>query len=240
MANITPAIEEANSIAWGLIQLYHASFYGGHTLLRLLGHSCTYFESQHVRRIKSLLDARGNPIAFDLPSGLYKCSFNLGQTGFSMIQARGRVGGAHETFWGIFDQVLSHSTEDVLRGHLAGAEARDVFAKLEALRRIYRRATGASWLSAIRNEVQYRNGMGVWAPVTVNRTRRALLSRLASQWTRDPMDIEVNLPPSGDLSAFVLACAFTVAMCRAVLVRISERSSVSPRSFARIPLQLCV
>lgn len=239
MANIAPAIEEASSIPWGLIRLYYASFYAGHSLLRLVGRSCTYFESQHVGRIKSLFVARGEPIAFDLPAGLYSCSLNGGQTGFSMIQARGRVGGAHETFWGIFDDFLSHSTEDVLRGHLAGTDARDIFAKLEALRRIYRRSIGASWLSAVRNEIQYRHGMGVWAPLTINRTRRALLSRLASQWMRDPMDIDVDVPPSGDLPAFVLACAFTAAMCRVVLVRISERSSLPARSFARIPLQLC-
>ncbi|MEX6508165.1 hypothetical protein [Jiella sp. M17.18] len=239
MADLIPALERADSLPWALIRLYYSSFYAGHSVMRLLGHSCTYFEGRQTGLIKALLAARGSPVAFDLPSGLYKCSVNVGQTGFTMTFARGRVGGAHEIFWEVFDAILSGLTEEILRGQLLDRDAKAVFSKVEALRRIYRRGVGASWLSSVRNEIQYRQGFGVWNPVKVNRSRRESLARLAGQWTRDPMEIDVDAPPAGDLSAFIIACVFTAALCRTLLTRVADRSSVPAKSFARLPLQLC-
>lgn len=238
MVDLPVSLEDAEKLPWSLIRLYYSAFYAGHSVLRMLGRSCTYFDARHTGRIKSILIAIGSPLSFELPSGLYSCALNAGQTGFSMTQARGRVGGAHEAFWEIFDLFLSELTEQVLNGHLREQDARDVFAKVEAVRRIYRRGAGASWLSSVRNEIQYRQGMGVWAPLTVNRSRRATLSRLAAQWTRDPMEIDVDAYPAGELAAFVVACAFTTSMCRTVLTRVSERSSADAQSFARVPLLL--
>jgi hypothetical protein len=246
MKKIEDAIADPDSISWALIRLYYASFYGSHSVLRILGHSCTYFDSRHTSHLKLLLEARGNPISSDLPSGLYSCSLNAGQTGFGMCQAGGRVGSPHQTFWQIFDAFLSSSTDTLLapptddaRGrHLSSTHARDVFSKLEAFRRILRRGAGASWLSSIRNDIQYKHGLGVWRPLQLNRTERSLILRLSQQWTRDPMKIEVDSPPTGDLPAFVLACAFTTSMCRVLLERIKEKSSNPTRSFAKIPLQI--
>jgi hypothetical protein len=164
---------------------------------------------------------------------------NPGQTGISLTQAHGRVGGAHETFWEIFDAFLSETTEDVLVVHLSERDATTVFAKLQSLRNIYQRGAGASWLSAIRNDIQYKQAFGVWDPASVNRTDRSRLSRLAAQWLRDPMDVDIEVPPCGDLGAFIAASAFTAALCRALLRRISERSSVGAQSFALHPLRLC-
>lgn len=239
MAGITEALESPQYLSWALIRLYYAAFYGGHSLLRLLGHGCTYFDKSHTDFLKVLLTARGNPVGFDLPSGLYACAMNSGRTGFKMAQARGRVGGAHEIFWTMFDQIFSELSETVLCGHLRDRDARDVYVKIDAVRRIYSRGAGASWLSTVRNNVQYRQGMGVWMPLTINRQTRSVLPRLASQWTRDPMDIDIDAPRYDDLSAFVIGCVFTTAMCRTMFTRLSERSTPPAKSFARQALQIC-
>ena len=55
---------------------------------------------------------------------------------------------------------------------------------------------------------------------------------------KDPMDVELDFAVAGKLEAFVVACAFTVALCRTALTRISERASVGARSFARHPLAI--
>ncbi len=237
--SIVAALDAPDTLAWALVRMYYAAFYGGHAILRLLGQSCSQLEGRHVTKLRALSTALGRPPPFAVGAGLYHCTLNPGQTGLSMTHAHGRVGGAHEIFWEIFDSFLSESTDEVLLGHLSPSDAVSVFAKLEALRRIYRRGAGASWLSAIRNEIQYRHARGVWPPPTVNRTGRGSLSRLAGQWTRDPMLIDIEVPPGGDLGAFVAACAFTSALCRTVLARVAERSSAGSLSFARHPLRHC-
>lgn len=239
MTGIASALAHSDTLAWGLIKLYYAAFYGGHSILRLLGQSCTYMNGKHINHLKRLVSASSGAVPFDLSAGLYHCILNNNQTGFEMVRAHGRVGGAHETFWEIFDIFLSKTTDEVIQGRLSQADARAVFTKIEAVRRIYRRQSRASWLSEVRNEVQYRQAMGVWAPSTVNRTSREKLARLADQWKRDPMEIDVDPPPTGDLPAFIAACAFTTAVCRAILRRVAERSSVGSKSFVSDPLHLC-
>lgn len=231
-------VENAERLAWGLIRAYYAAFYAGHAVLRLLGRSCSYLETRHVQRIRQLADALGNTPPFVIGAGLYSCQFDAGQTGFTMIHARGRVGGAHETFWEIFDGFLGEITEEVLLARIAPSDARNVFLKLESLRKITKRGAGASWLSSVRNEIQYNHIRGVWWPQSVNRTTRGILSRAAEQWSRDPMEIDVESPPGAEMGSFVMACAFLTALCREVLKRVADRSSEGANSFARGTLAL--
>lgn len=238
--SIPAAVDDAASLAWGLVRAYYAAFYGGHATLRFFGRSCTYLESRHVSHIRQLANALGNLPNSSISAGLYSGSLNLNQTGVELTQAAGRVGGAHEIFWEIFDLFLSESTEEVLLSRVAPSDARAVFLKLEALRKITRRGAGSSWLSFVRNEIQYKHARDVWIPNTINRTQRGILSRLAGQWVRDPLSIDLELPPAGDLGAFVAACAFIVALCREILTRIADRSTAGANSFARRPLAICI
>jgi hypothetical protein len=139
----------------------------------------------------------------------------------------------------LLDEFLKGAGAAAILGHLTPDEGKRVFSKLEAFRDITKRASGASWLSAVRNEIQYRHDRGVWTPAGVNKGGREVLARLARQWTRDPMDIDLELPPGAELGRFVAACAFLVALCRVILGRISDRSAAGAKSFARVPLQLC-
>jgi hypothetical protein len=232
------ALGDANTLSWGLLQLYYSAFYAGHAVLRLLGRSCSYLEASHVGQIRRLAAALGNTPPFAIGGGLYSCTLNSAQTGLEFTQARGRVGGAHEAFWEIFNLFLSEATEDVLKNRIAPTDARNVFLKLQGLRRILARGAGASWLSAVRNEIQYRHARGVWAPTTVNRSSRGVLHRIADQWLRDPMAIEMDVPAGAELGAFVTACTFIVGLCRVVLERVADASTAGANSFARPALAL--
>jgi hypothetical protein len=239
MYQMEATVEDATTVAWSLVRLYYAAFYSGHALLRLLGESCSYLDSRHIKKIKELGIAMSNPVPFDVGAGAYHLKINRPQTGLDLNKTGSQGGGSHEVFWDIFDEFIKSASAAAMLGHLTPDEGKRVFSKLEAFRDITKRAAGASWLSAVRNEIQYRHDRGVWTPAGVNRSGRAVLARLARQWTRDPMDIDLEIPPGGELGRFVAACAFLVAFCRVILGRISERSAAGTRSFARVPLQLC-
>jgi hypothetical protein len=57
------------------------------------------------------------------------------------------------------------------------------------------------------------------------------LTRLVSQWISDPMKIDLRVPHIGALGEFVIGCTFIVALCRTMLKRIAERSTVGKKSF---------
>jgi hypothetical protein len=176
----------------------------------------------------------GVPVPGTFESGMYHCLLTSSQTGI-LITRRKHPTGTHEVFWKILIEYLDTLTEQILVGHLAPVDAKDVFTKFGELRAVMKAngASGGSWLSMVRNEVQYRHQYGVWHPCNVKKHRREAIGRIAAQWKRDPMDVDLAIARPGELETFAGACAFIVALSRALLARIAERSFIGGRSFAR-------
>lgn len=229
------------TMAWALIQAYYASFYAGHAIIRLLGESCSYFNRFHVARIIDLGQAVGKVPSFKLKASAYRCVLNPTATVISSICLRDGPGGAHEAFWNTFGLKLATLSEGILRGNLGESDRQIVFAKIEDFRRgMSTNSTPLfSFLSAIRNEIQYRHANSVWLPSSLRKSDRENLGRLLNQWRRDPMAVDLATDNLGHLGTFISICAFTVSVCVCLLQRIAERSASPPQSFARLgPLAL--
>ena len=224
-------IMERDSAAWSLVKLYYSGFYAGHALTRLFGEGCSFFDRSHVARLTEIADTLGLQRSFSIESGLYHCTLNQTSTALKCVRARAGSGGAHETFWAVFGMRVREIAESVLAGALTRTDAQAVFSKLDGFNDIIRRRTGFSWLSGIRNDVQYRHQFDVWYPNQLRMPDRRYLSGLARGWQRDPMQIDLDVRRVGQLGEFVSCCIFVVALCYAMLQRIAERSSAGTRSF---------
>jgi hypothetical protein len=234
MSLVASEIMQRDSVAWSFVKLYYSAFYAGHALIRIFGEGCSFFDRQHASRLIEIGVALGRERSFNIESGLYRCVLNQNSTALKCTRARGTVGGAHEAFWGIFGNRIQVISEAVLTGMLTRSDAQSVFAQLDAFKEIIRRRAGFSWLSATRNDLQYRHHFGVWFPAQIRANDRKILSRLAAKWQHDPMDIDLNERRFGLLGEFVSCCIFIVAFCHAMLERIADRSTEGARSFARI------
>jgi hypothetical protein len=218
---------ERDLLPWAFVKLYYASFYAGHTLTRLLGMACSYFEGRHITRIEAQRQAYGIDPEFRIEAGLYRCSLNGPATQLSCQ----RIGGSHETFWSEFGDHIRHVTGAVLDAGLVAADAQLVFGQLQAFDQLLRRHGSPSWLSTLRNDVQYKHQYAVWFPCEVGRRDRENLARIIAQWRSDPMTIDLNAQRFGRLGEFATACTFTMALCRTLILRIVERAPRRPRSF---------
>jgi hypothetical protein len=222
MESIPEAISGKDEIAWSIIRSYYAAFYAGHSITRLFGESCSYFDRSHMARISRLASAYGKTPNFNLHASVYRCNLDVSARCITSKSLRNSQGGAHETFWNIFGLRMSQIGEDILKGPLSQLESQSVFSKLYNLQNSIG-SNGApfhSWLSVMRNDIQYRHRYGVWLPCKVRRQDRERLGRLIGQWKRDPMDIDVGMSQGGPLGEFAVACAFIVALCRSLLNRI--------------------
>lgn len=227
------SMETRDGFPWSLIKMYYAAFYASHALLRSFGEGCSFFYRQHTEHLAHLSAALGLDPSFRVDSGLYHCVLNQGATVVSYRKAQGQAGGAHEAFWMVFGKKLRSVAEGVLHGRLPTADAQLVYSKLDELLQVLDRKGGFSWLSNIRNDVQYRMQHQSWFPERVRAQEREALCRLAGQWPRDPLKIDISAGRLGLLGDFVGACAFLVALCRSVIDRIGERTSRGQQSFAR-------
>jgi hypothetical protein len=197
------------------------------------GESCSFFDRQHVLRLVEIGTALGRERSFDVDSGLYRCALAEKATALKCVKTRGAAG-VHEAFWTVFGSHIKRLSEATLTGTLVAADAQAVFAQLTALIDIVRRRTGYSWLSGVRNDLQYRQHYGVWFPARLKQNEKQSLSRLIANWQHDPMTIDLDMRRLGLLGEFVGSCVFIVALCHAMLVRISERSTVGAQSFVRL------
>lgn len=237
--SLSAEIRDKKTIAWAMVKLYYAAFYGGHALLRLLGESCSFFARSHVDKVSTLGMLIGKSPSFSIGIGLYHCIVNADATGFDCRKATGTAGGAHESFWGVFGPRLKMLTEGIsVSGILGTTETTDVVLKLERLRALLS-APGCvphGYLSAVRNDIQYRQRHQLWIPVGLSRRDRDVLSRIAGQWRRDPMTVNLELGAVGTLLGFAAACTFIVSLCRMLFQRIADRSSVGRQSFVHFGL----
>jgi hypothetical protein len=231
ISQVPAEIVERDRVAWSLIKAYYSAFYAGHALIRMFGEACSFFDREQTARLIELGTALGRERAFNIERGMYQCVFNPGATAIRCRRARGAAGGAHEAFWGIFGVRVQALSESVLRGGLVAADAQQVFARIDLLIEILRRRVDFSWLSAVRNEIQYRHHHSVWFPERLRMTDRRSLGRLAGEWQRDPMEIDLNIKHQGVLAEYISSCVFIVALCHAMLMWLAERSAAGARSF---------
>jgi hypothetical protein len=220
-------------LAWNMVKLYYAAFYAAHATLRLLGRSCTQLDSQHIERLRRLIDILGVTGPHDIAVGL----FQFVPTTAGIVQCfriSRAAGGSHEIFWRAFGEHIDATADKILSSaSLPSKDAQRAFLRLKEYTAALHTRSGAgyNWLSAVRNEVQYRQNHGVWFPLRISRRDRSVLGRIRQQWLRDPMEIDLRPSGGGELGPFVATCAFTAALCRALLQRVSERSPVRRRCF---------
>lgn len=233
VATIAQDMEDRDAFAWGLVRLYYAAFYAGHALIRTMGEGCSFFYKVHTDRIAIVADATGIEPPFRIDSGLYHCVLESGASAATFIRAASVSGGTHEAFWLVFGNKMKVISEAVLKGPLPRADAQSVFAQIDQMLQILGRKGSYSWLSGVRNDLQYRLLHQAWYPERLRPQFRSGLARAVGQWTRDPMLIDMANQRWGLHGDFALTCTFIVALCREIFVQIGNRSSEGRRSFAR-------
>lgn len=232
VATIADDMSDRDAFAWSLIRLYYAAFYAGHALIRTLGEGCSFFYKAHTDRIAAVADATGITPPFRVDAGLYHCVLDAGASAATFTRAASVSGGSHEAFWLVFGSKVKLLSEEILKGPLPRMDAQAAFGKFDQMLQILGRKGSYSWLSSVRNDLQYRLQHQSWYPERLKPQFRRDLSRAAALWMRDPMSIELTNHRWGLHGDFVLVSAFIIAVCREVLTEIGARSSQGNRSFA--------
>jgi hypothetical protein len=199
-------------IPWFIIKMYYAAFYAAHSLFRIFGDSCSFLHHNHINRLFKLYESSGRAVPFTLERGLYMCNLDVSASSMNCKKIVGGSGGSHEAFWDEFGLRVGRLGEAALSAPLSPFETQEVFNKLESLRKIMKQggASSSSWLSYIRNEIQYRQQFDAWIPSSMKSGEQNSLWRLGEKWTKDPLSIELNVSDKS-LHKFVSACAFIIS-----------------------------
>lgn len=235
MSLVAQELVKRDSVAWALVKSYYAAFYAGHALIRVFGEGCSHFGGKHVTRLNQLCAVYSLAPSFKLEGGLYHFKPGLQPTVLECVRTKGGVaGGTHEAFWAIFAMTMRGLADGVLKGSLPARDAQAVYLQIDKLLTNLARPGSYSGLSVMRNELQYSLRQGVWHPQKLTPAEMGSLRANILQWKSDPMSVELDGHRPGALREFLAGCAFVVGLCRQLLGRIGERSTVGARSFVRV------
>lgn len=217
-----------HSIAWLIIKSYYAAFYAGHSIIRMLGISCSQLNKSSTDKVLEIAQLNGNDQGINsISSSYYSCKYNdrFKQLYFDNIKSKG---GVHESFWRIFYDCIHNAEQSILQLPTNTSRSQNVSSRLEELRKVlsHRGHNGGNWLSSIRNQVNYRHEFDAWFPYK-KRNQQSVkdIYRQCSMWLNDPMNIDLVIIHGQPIKLFINACNFIVALCRVLIEDMSNRCS---------------
>jgi hypothetical protein len=223
---LAPAIKK--STAWLIIQTYYATFFAAHSLVRVLGTSCLPLDALQIRSISKISKLFGQEPSGPIGGGLYRITFTPSIKQIQGSQLKSMKAGPHEGFWGVFSDAIKRiSTEMLDLSTLTATTAQSASGKLsELLSNLNFNNSGrGSWLSTVRNAVNYDQRWATWYPYSERRPYYDELLRHRKDWLKDPLDIDLILHDDKDLRRFQATCNFIMALSRNTIEDMAQRCS---------------
>jgi hypothetical protein len=168
------------SCAWQFIKYYYAAYFAANALMRLSGHASVNLSAMDCATINTWTLAHGVGGVSErdkLAAGLYQVTYEAARTPSFALRIHGGKGGVHIQFWSGFLSFLGALRVDVKSSPAPRAERDAAIADLDLLEAELQRGgmTSASWLSEMRNSVNYRFEHGAWFPYETASVDKALL-----------------------------------------------------------------
>lgn len=209
-AQVDATSVDARSCAWQFIKYYYAGFFAANGLMRLSGQACINLTALDCASVNSWALAHGvggtkeqNKIA----PGLFQLSFDAATTPTFTLQLQSGKGGVHIQFWASFSIFLERLRAKIKLSPAPKLERDSAISELDLLMNELQRGglTHASWLSEMRNAVNYRFEHGAWFPYSEQTSDKAAL--------RDSFMLQSSIP-----SRFIAAPAAASDLVRAARV----------------------
>jgi len=152
--------------AWLFIQAYYAAFYYSQAIMRACGIIPSYFGPNDLNALRTILTSYSAESPFKLKGALL---ISVDRTNQTLIIQAGSGMSTHEANWYEFSRFVQF-IETLSDGMpIKESEKIQVKSQLEIMKKAIGVSTGPHRkLSAVRNNIQYRQSLGGWHPYTEN------------------------------------------------------------------------
>ncbi|WP_270938007.1 hypothetical protein [Falsiroseomonas oryzae] len=236
-SHVACAVEvgDAASLGWVLVKAYYSAFFAAHTIIRVTGRGFIRFDSNQASFLNAVAALYVQPDA-GISAGNY--AFDLATNASDLAEMRIRrspdSSGTHDMFWRYFLVFLRGIEDEVVQQGDPDQSA--ILAQTNLLHSLLAPPgySNGSWLSFIRNEINYRHNFGVWLPRSLSRSERDFIlnGRLS---VRPRTDFEARREP---IRAFLSACRslarLSFDVTSEVVDRIDDRRARFPQTWRRL------
>lgn len=162
--------KEPDGCAWQVVSYYYSAYFAANAIMRLAGFICTNLEADVCAEIneRALLYGYGglderSKVAPAVFYGLFSSSRSPSLFFQSLSGVRG---GVHIQFWAGFQRFLDAVASELKSSPLPTTDKKVAKKEIQDLRDALTRSNrpNGSWLSEVRNAVNYRFEGGVWYP----------------------------------------------------------------------------
>ena len=182
----------------------------------------SHADREHIHSLVTVAKKYGQiSSSTKMSAGNYACSVDTSKSKLT-CRLNSLGGGGHQAIWDIFANEVKRWSEEILSVSTETSENKqEVAGKLSKLEQNVR--LNGSWLTYIRNEVNYRQSFGCWYPYKCELPKFSKIAGKTNLWLADPMSIDLAVRSENDLQAFQNTCLFIVGLCRAMMLELADR-----------------
>lgn len=227
-AELNPSTFAARSISWPLIKAYYASYFAAHALLRMTGRCVTQVDNALSQSVMRSLLSSGSAPAWQITTSQYFVRYDENQQLLTFEDKHAAKGGSHQFVWKKFGELL---TELISSSKAMGSAYQQEMLLLERMSdnlTSQQKVADYSWLSGIRNSVNYGFSHSVWFPFDGTDSRQA--KRLIKMLKCDSETVFASTSSitQTELEKFCETATFLVSFANSAANAIVRRSSGRP------------
>lgn len=210
------------SLAWPYVKLYYSSFFYAHMLLRIWGRSPSYFRTLELATLRETLAAYSLTAPFAMKTGQFLLIADLGTSAIE-IHIDNSSNGTHESVWRALNKALIDLQTAVGASNFLTADKTALITELKSLQSlITNNGNNFSWPSQMRNEIQYRQGEGLWYPYQGKAKMSELRKEILTVFNEETNQSSFSHGSESDLKTFRAACLATIYLARGVIADMRE------------------
>lgn len=237
MAFCTRDSTRPKAIGWPLLKVYYAAFFGAHALMRSVGQAVIRVETNQAKRLTELAHIFGVSTAV-LTAGNYLLRLRQASTSDFEVELTkiADTGGAHDSFWRCFkkflDQIAIESADQNL------PDSADIIAQISDLLSAITNhgTTDGTWLSIVRNQINYQHQYGVWFPFLNAKPELRKIATLGYQKTSTMrLDFDSKKEPIKSFwSAAIAIAALNFDVAEFLIAQSQSKSALFIRNWKRL------
>ena len=225
---LQPAKFASRSIGWSLIRAYYSSYFAAHAILRMAGRCVTQLDTPLSQSVMRSLQATGPAPHWILGKSQYLVRYDETNQLLTFADKHAAKGGSHQFVWKMFGTLI----EELIASTTAlGSAYQNEVLLLEGISDTLTSQQALqdfSWLSTVRNSVNYSFSHSVWFPFDGFQSGQSK-KLMATLKCDDSINYLVsNSNTQSDLEKFCEATSFLVSFANAAANEISYRSNSKP------------
>ncbi len=210
------------SLAWPYVKLYYSSFFYAHMLLRIWGKSPSYFRTLELATLRETLAAYSLTAPFAMKTGQFLLIADLGSSAVE-VHLDKKSNGTHESVWRALNNALTDLQTAVGASNFLTADKSSLIAELKSLQSlITNNGNNSSWPSQMRNEIQYRQGEGLWYPYQGKAKISELKREIQKVFNDETNHNSFVRRSESELKSFCSACVAIIYLARGVIADMRE------------------